>query len=83
MLFDEPTAGLDPITAAEIGRLIVDQKKQRNITAVVVTHDLRGAKAFADRLVLLHEGKILAEGAYADLEKSSEPFVKDFLRDGG
>jgi len=83
VLFDEPTAGLDPITAAEIGRLIVDQKKQRNITAVVVTHDLRGAKLFADRLLLLHEGKILAEGAYTDLEKSNEPFVKGFLRDGG
>jgi len=83
VLFDEPTAGLDPIPAAKIGRLIVDQKKQRNITAVVVTHDLRGAKLFADRLLLLHEGKILAEGAYADLEKNNEPFVKDFLRDGG
>jgi len=83
VLFDEPTAGLDPITAAEIGRLIVDQKKQRKITAVVVTHDVRGARLFADRLLLLNEGKILAEGAFADLEKSKEPFVKEFLRDGG
>ena len=42
-----------------------------------------GARLFADRLLLLNEGKILAEGAFADLEKSKEPFVKDFLRDGG
>ena len=82
VLFDEPTAGLDPITANEIGRLIVDLKKQRQITGVVVTHDLRGAKLFADRLLLLHRGKILAEGTFAQLESSEEPFVKEFLRNG-
>src|SRR5580698_5747783 len=52
LLLDEPTAGLDPITAAEIGQLIVDLKKKRKITAVVVTHDLHGAKAFSDHLIL-------------------------------
>src|SRR5437868_12547813 len=67
LLFDEPTAGLDPITAAEIGKLIVQLKEQRKMTAVVVTHDLRGAKTFADRLVLLHEGRVLAEGSYVEL----------------
>jgi phospholipid/cholesterol/gamma-HCH transport system ATP-binding protein len=83
LLFDEPTAGLDPITAGEIGRLIVDLKRQRNLTAIVVTHDLRGARLFADRLLLLHEGKVLAEGSYDELVRSKEPFVKDFLKDGG
>jgi phospholipid/cholesterol/gamma-HCH transport system ATP-binding protein len=82
LLFDEPTAGLDPITAAEIGKLIVQLKQQRKMTAVVVTHDIRGAKTFADRLVLLHEGKIRAEGAYADLQKSREGFVAQFFNDG-
>src|SRR3954452_14117351 len=62
LLFDEPTAGLDPITAAEIGKLILDLKKKRQMTAVVVTHDIRGARALADRVVLVHEGKIVAEG---------------------
>jgi len=59
LLLDEPPAGLDPInTAAEIGKLISDLKAKRKITSVVVTHDVRGAKGFADRLVLLlHEGK--------------------------
>ena len=80
LLFDEPTAGLDPITAAEIGNLIVDLKKQRHMTAVVVTHDIRGARAFADRVVLLHEAKILAEGRFAELRNSKDPFVSEFLR---
>ncbi len=83
VLLDEPTAGLDPITANEIGRLIVDLKKERQITAVVVTHDVRGARLFADRMLLLHEGKILAEGTFEELKKSREPFVGEFLQDGG
>ena len=82
LLFDEPTAGLDPITAAEIGKLIVQLKEQRKMTAVVVTHDLRGAKTFADRLVLLHEGRVLAEGSYVELQKSREDFVVQFFSDG-
>jgi phospholipid/cholesterol/gamma-HCH transport system ATP-binding protein len=82
LLFDEPTAGLDPITASEIGRLIQELKARRKMTAVVVTHDLRGAKSFADRLVLIHEGKILAEGTFSDLEKSKDQFVAQFLADG-
>ncbi len=50
LLFDEPTAGLDPITAAEIGNLILELKNKRGMTAVVVTHDIRGAKLFSDRV---------------------------------
>src|SRR5579872_2316344 len=70
LLFDEPTAGLDPITAAEIGALIVKLKKERHITSVVVTHDIRGARVFADRVVLMHEGKILAEGSFEELQRN-------------
>jgi phospholipid/cholesterol/gamma-HCH transport system ATP-binding protein len=81
LLFDEPTAGLDPITAAEIGRLIVEQQKSRNITSVVVTHEIHSAKIFADRFVLMNEGKILADGAFDDLLKSRNKFVADFLRE--
>jgi phospholipid/cholesterol/gamma-HCH transport system ATP-binding protein len=80
LLFDEPTAGLDPITAAEIGALIVDLKKQRKMTAVVVTHDIHGARTFADRLVLLREGEIAIEGTFADLQKSKDQFVVQFLK---
>jgi phospholipid/cholesterol/gamma-HCH transport system ATP-binding protein len=82
LLFDEPTAGLDPITASEIGELVVDLKRRRKIALVVVTHDVRGAKVFSDRVVLLSEGKIVAEGTFADLEKSRDPFVARFMGDG-
>jgi len=80
LLFDEPTAGLDPITAAEIGDLIVDLKKKRKMTAVVVTHDIHGARTFADRLILLREGEIAVEGTFADLQKSKDDFVVKFLK---
>src|SRR5438034_7759972 len=75
LLFDEPTAGLDPITAAEIGQLILQLKQKRQMTAIVVTHDIRGAKVFSDRMVLIHEGNILAEGPLAELQKSQHPVV--------
>lgn len=79
LLFDEPTSGLDPITAAEIGELIRELNKKHQISAVVVTHDVPGARAFSDRLVLLQEGRILAEGSFADLQKNKDPFVAQFL----
>lgn len=79
LLFDEPTAGLDPITAGEIDELIVDLREKRKLTAIVVTHDIRGAKTFAHRLVLLREGKIVAEGSFAELQKNSDQFVQQFV----
>jgi len=81
LLFDEPTSGLDPITAAEIGQLIVKLKRERNLTSVVVTHDIHGAKSFADRMVLLREGKVLIDGTFPQLEQSPDPFVVQFLKD--
>ena len=81
LLFDEPTAGLDPITAAEIGKLILELKQKREMTTIVVTHDIRGAKVFSDRMALIHEGNILAEGPLAELQKSKDPFVIQFLKD--
>ena len=81
LLFDEPTAGLDPITAAEIGKLILELKQKREMTAIVVTHDIRGAKVFSDRMALIHEGNILAEGPLAELQKRKDPFVIQFLKD--
>ena len=81
LLCDEPTAGLDPITATEIGNLIVELKKRRQMTAVVVTHDIRGAREFADRFLLVDKGKIVAEGKFPELQKNTDRFVKEFLRD--
>jgi phospholipid/cholesterol/gamma-HCH transport system ATP-binding protein len=81
LLFDEPTSGLDPITAAEIGELIMKLKKERNLTSIVVTHDVHGAKSFADRVVLLREGKVVIDGPFPQLERSQDPFVVKFLKD--
>ena len=79
LLFDEPTAGLDPITAAEIDELILQLQKQRHLASVVVTHDIHGARMVSDRLALLRDGEILIEGTFEDLQKSRDPFVKRFL----
>jgi phospholipid/cholesterol/gamma-HCH transport system ATP-binding protein len=82
LLFDEPTAGLDPITAAEIGELILSLKRKRQMSAIVVTHDVQGSKAYSDRMVLLHEGNIAAEGSFDDLQRSQDGFVKQFFSYG-
>ena len=79
LLFDEPTAGLDPITAAEIGKLIMELKQKRQMSAIVVTHDVRGAKAYSDRMVLLHNGSIQADGSFVELEHSKDEFVSQFF----
>jgi phospholipid/cholesterol/gamma-HCH transport system ATP-binding protein len=81
VLLDEPTAGLDPITAAEIGDLISQLQEKHKMTSLVVTHDLHGAKHFANRLVMLDQGKVLFEGSFEDLQKSTDPFVIQYLKD--
>lgn len=81
LLFDEPTAGLDPITAGEIGKLIRELKQKRQMSAIVVTHDVHGAKAYSDRMVLLHRGNIKVEGSFDQLQSNSnkDEFVADFF----
>src|SRR5947199_2195642 len=79
LLFDEPTAGLDPITAEEIGKLILELKQKRQRSAIVVTHDVHGAKGYSDRMVVLHEGNILAEGSFDELQGSKDEFVSQFF----
>jgi phospholipid/cholesterol/gamma-HCH transport system ATP-binding protein len=79
LLFDEPTAGLDPITASEIGSLILELRKQKGITSIVVTHDLPIARAVSDRLAIMRDGMILIEGTFRDLQASKDEFVIHFL----
>jgi len=79
LLFDEPTAGLDPITAEEIGKLIADLKQKHQVSAIVVTHDVHGASAYSDRMILLHNGNIKAEGSFEDLQQSKDEFVSRFF----
>ena len=79
MLFDEPTAGLDPITASEIDALILKMQKEANLTSIVVTHDLPSARTISNRLALLRDGEILIEGSFQDLQASKDEFVVEFL----
>jgi phospholipid/cholesterol/gamma-HCH transport system ATP-binding protein len=81
VLLDEPTAGLDPITAAEVGELISQLQEKHKTTSLVVTHDLHGARHFANRLVMLDQGNALFEGSFEDLQKSADPFVIRYLKD--
>jgi phospholipid/cholesterol/gamma-HCH transport system ATP-binding protein len=80
LLLDEPTAGLDPITSGEIDELILKLQEEHHMASIVVTHDLQSAKTIADRLALLHEGSVLIEGSFEDLEKSDNEFVSEFMK---
>jgi phospholipid/cholesterol/gamma-HCH transport system ATP-binding protein len=79
LLLDEPTAGLDPISSAEINELILKLQRERQMASIVVTHDLHSARAIADRLALLNEGDVVIEGTFEDLQQSGIGFVKEFL----
>ena len=79
LLLDEPTAGLDPITSGEIDELILKLQKEHAMASIVVTHDLQSAKTIAGRLALLHEGNMVIEGYFEDLEKSHDKFVTGFM----
>lgn len=79
LLYDEPTAGLDPITAATISRLIVRMRDQLGVTSVIVSHDLALIKQVANRAGMLHRGKIVQVGTWDEMEKSENPVVKQFI----
>jgi phospholipid/cholesterol/gamma-HCH transport system ATP-binding protein len=79
ILYDEPTTMVDPLMAQLLGDLIKRLKIQLNLTSIVVTHDMRLAKKLADRLVFLYEGKAIFFGTSAEMEKSTEPIVREFL----
>lgn len=79
LFFDEPSAGLDPVTAAGLDLLILELKKAFQVTLVVVTHELASAFSIADRLALMHEGRFLVIGSPSDVQKSNDPIVRRFL----
>ena len=79
IFFDEPTSGLDPNTAADMDQLILSQKRMLGTTMVVVTHDLASAFTIADRIIVMHDGRLVAEGTAAELQASSVPEVRDFV----
>jgi phospholipid/cholesterol/gamma-HCH transport system ATP-binding protein len=79
VLYDEPTTMVDPLMAQLLGDLIKRLKIQLHLTSVVVTHDMRLAKKLADRVVFLHEAKVLFFGTYPEMEKCDQPIVQEFL----
>ena len=79
LLVDEPSAGLDPITADEIDTLLFELKKEHGATLVVVTHNIPSARKLGDKLLMLHEGRIAAQGTPADLDRSSNEMVRAFM----
>lgn len=79
MLYDEPTTGLDTATAKEISQLILDMQRKYQISSLIITHDINCAKMTADRIVMLREGRIVAEGSYDELTKNEDDWVKSFF----
>jgi phospholipid/cholesterol/gamma-HCH transport system ATP-binding protein len=83
LLYDEPTTGLDPITASAINALIRNLQRRLGVTSIVVTHDIQSAFTVGDRIAFLHDGRILFDGSTEEAERSEVPLLREFLRGGG
>lgn len=79
LLVDEPSSGLDPITTLEIDKLLIDLKSSNKTTVVVVTHNVASARRIGDKLIVLHEGRIIAQGTARELDESKDDVVKQFM----
>lgn len=79
VLYDEPTAGLDPIMSRNISRLIKKTQQQLHVTSVLVTHDMQSAFYAADRVAMLYKGRIVAIGTAEEIKESTNPIVKAFI----
>jgi phospholipid/cholesterol/gamma-HCH transport system ATP-binding protein len=80
MLYDEPTSALDPIMTDKINDLILSLRQKLGMTSIVVTHDIASAYKIADKIAMIHEGKIIFEGAPAEIRKSRNPYIQQFIR---
>ncbi len=79
ILYDEPTTGLDPITAREIIQLMIDIRQKYHTSSIIISHDLQCVNMASDRVVMLIDGRFYAEGTYAELKKSRDEKVKIFF----
>lgn len=79
ILYDEPTSGLDTITSREISELIMSVQEKYKTTSIIITHDMPCAKMTGNRIMILKEGVICAEGTYEELEKSEDEWVRSFF----
>jgi phospholipid/cholesterol/gamma-HCH transport system ATP-binding protein len=79
MLYDEPTTGLDPITSREISELILNMQKKYKTSSIIITHDMECAKITGDRVVIMNDGKYIAEGTFDELQNSDDELVQSFF----
>jgi len=79
ILYDEPTTGLDPVTAAVIDRLMVRTREHLGVTGLVVTHDMRSAYTVGDRIAMLYEGRVREVGTVAEIQETADPVVRQFI----
>jgi phospholipid/cholesterol/gamma-HCH transport system ATP-binding protein len=79
ILYDEPTTGLDPVRSDVINQLILKLQRELNVTSVTVTHDMASAFKIGDRIVMLHEGKLIIDGAPAQIQASDNPIIRHFI----
>jgi phospholipid/cholesterol/gamma-HCH transport system ATP-binding protein len=79
ILYDEPTTGVDPITADSINDLIKDLHDKLKVTSIVVTHDMRSAYKVADKIAMLYKGKVIAEGTSSEIQNAQNPVVHQFI----
>jgi len=79
IFYDEPTTGVDPITADSINELIRSMHDKLKVTSIVVTHDMKSAYRVGDKLAMLYQGQIIAEGTPEDIQKSDHPVVHQFI----
>ena len=80
IFYDEPTTGLDPIRADTINELILKLERELGVTSIAVTHDMKSAYKIADRIVMLHNGKIIADGDADYMHNHSDPIVQQFIK---
>ena len=80
IFFDEPTTGLDPITADVINNLILERVKELGATALTITHDMASARTIASKIYMLHEGNIIWDGDVNELEKTDNKFILQFIK---
>ena len=79
ILYDEPTTGVDPITADSINELIKNLHDKLKVTSIVVTHDMKSAYRIADRIAMMYQGKIIAEGTPQEIQNTEHPVVYQFI----
>jgi phospholipid/cholesterol/gamma-HCH transport system ATP-binding protein len=80
ILYDEPTTGLDTITSKEISHLMLDIQKKYKTSSIIITHDMQCARIAGNRIVVMNEGELIAEGSYEELENSDSDFVQQFFK---